>query len=243
MLSFSDPLSARRPPCDVTFPLVLAALMCGVMACSTDAEDPDYWNAAGSGGDTAASGGSGGATGGGAGTGGAPAGSGGGTAVGGNAGVGGGTSGGTCSLEQPGATGNEPDGMIPVCCAPTAAEKAEIDEVFALLNQHRADNGVGPLAYDNQLEAAIQGHCIHMAEHSFFDHDAPESSVSSPWTRAELCGTSAGGENIAAGQNSPSAVMTSWKNSSGHNKNMLDADFTRVGIGRHGDYWGQIFGR
>lgn len=220
-------------------PLALTMFLLGAVACSSDADDPNYWNTAGSGGDAGSGGATAGSSGGGsAGASGGTSGTGGGTS-----GTGGGTSGGTCSVEQPGATGSEPGGLIPVCCAPTAAEKADIDGVFALLNEHRANNGVGPLAYDNQLEAAIQGHCIHMAAHPFFDHSAPESSVSSPWTRAEMCGTSAGGENIANGQSSPADVMSSWIGSSGHNANMLDPDFTRVGIGRHGSYWGQIFGR
>lgn len=206
--------------------IVLAFGLLGPIACSDDASSPDYWNQGGSAGGGAAGGG---AAGGGAG--------------GGTSGGGGSISAGTCSLEQSGATGSEPGGMIPVCCAPTPDEKAQIDEVFALLNAHRQANGVAALAYDNQLEAAIQGHCLHMAEHPFFDHNAPEGPVSSPWTRAELCGTSAGGENIANGQSSPSAVMASWTGSSGHNANMLSGDFKRVGIGRSGSYWGQIFGR
>jgi len=203
----------------------LALIGLGLAACSSDADsDPDYWSDNGSGGGEAGSGGDAG-----------PGGSSGGT--------GGNPNAGTCSLAQDGATGNEPGGKIPVCCAPTAAEKAEIDQVFALLNEHRAANGVAPLQYDLELEAAIQGHCLHMAQHPFFDHSAPEPSVSSPWTRAELCGTSASGENIANGQSSPESVMSSWKQSSGHNKNMLDPGFTRVGIGRHESYWGQIFGK
>lgn len=222
-----------------------ALVLCGALACSTDADEPDYWGDDGSGGEAGSGGGAAGTGGGEAGSGGGEAGSGGGVSGsgGGTSGGGGGTAAGTCSLEQPGATGNEPGGMIPVCCAPTAAEKAEIDAVFALVNEHRAANGVAPLSYDTKLEAAIQGHCLHMALHPFFDHTAPESSISSPWTRAELCGTTASGENIADGQSSPEAVMASWKSSSGHNKNMLSADFKRIGIGRHGSYWGQIFGR
>ncbi len=145
-----------------------------------------------------------------------------------------------------GATGGETDGLIPVCCVPSTEEKALIMEVFTLLNQHRASKGVAALTYDDKLESAIEGHCHHMAAHDFFDHKAPESSVSSPWTRAGLCGTSASGENIAAGQSSPSSVMQSWINSPGHNANMLNAGFTRVGIGYYaggswGSYWGQIF--
>jgi uncharacterized protein YkwD len=131
-----------------------------------------------------------------------------------------------------------------VCCTPETAEQPSIDEVFSLLNAHRAANGVSALAYDIQLQDAIQGHCVHMALHSFFAHEAPESSVTLPWDRADYCGTSASGENIAMGQRSPSEVMTGWTNSSGHNQNMLNSQFTRVGIGYEddGQYWGQIFG-
>jgi hypothetical protein len=200
---------------------------------------PDYWADASAGSGGSSEGGSGGGEGG---TGGTAVGGSGGGASGSGGGSGGGTTGGTCSLELTGATGNEPGGQIPVCCAPTSSEKAEIEAVFALLNEHRANNGVPALAYDDKLEAAIQGHCIHMVQHPFFDHSAPESEVSSPWTRAEMCGTSASGENIAGGQSSPQDVMDSWKSSSGHNANMLDGKFKRVGIGRHGSYWGQIFG-
>jgi uncharacterized protein YkwD len=145
----------------------------------------------------------------------------------------------------PNGTGGEPGGLIPVCCAPSAEEKKFIMEVFALLNQHRQSKGRAPLTYDDKLESAIMGHCHHMAAHGFFDHNAPENSVGDPWTRAEACGTSASGENIAVGQQSPQEVMDSWTWSPGHNANML-GDFTRVGIGFYaggewGTYWGQIF--
>ncbi|MBC7957879.1 MAG: CAP domain-containing protein, partial [Cytophagales bacterium] len=131
---------------------------------------------------------------------------------------------------------------VPVCCTPTSQERAEIDEVFKLLNEHRQANGVPPLEYDLKLEAAIQGHCQHMAEADFFDHTSPVAELASPWTRAELCGSQANAENIAAGQNSAAKVMTTWKNSSGHNQNMLNAKLKRVGIGMVDNIWGQLFG-
>jgi len=125
---------------------------------------------------------------------------------------------------------------------PSAAEQTSIDGVFTLLNQYRVSKGLGALANDAKLQATIEGHCHHMGVHTFFSHTAPESSISSPWTRANKCGTSANGENIAAGYGSPQAVMDGWKNSPGHNANMLGAGFKRVGIGKYGSYWGQIFG-
>jgi uncharacterized protein YkwD len=147
------------------------------------------------------------------------------------------------TVTNPGATGDEPGGTIPVCCVPDSAEKAFIDSVFEQLNAYRLENGKEALAYDDALEAAVLGHCHHMAVHTFFDHDAPETPVMSPWARAELCGADAHGENIAYGQKTPEAVMTAWKDSPGHNTNMLEAGFKRVGIGYHDGYWGQLFGR
>lgn len=151
---------------------------------------------------------------------------------------------GECSLYRQGGTGDEPDGRIPVCCAPSAAEQPFVDEVFLLLNAHRAANGLSALAYDEELEAAVHGHCVHMSEHDFFAHEAPEAGIVLPWDRAELCGTQANGENIAMGQRTPAEVMTGWTNSAGHNRNMLGSNFRRVGIGYEdrGRYWGQLFG-
>jgi uncharacterized protein YkwD len=150
-----------------------------------------------------------------------------------------------CSVTLDGATGDEPGGLIPVCCTPAAAEKTLIEEVFMLLNEHRMANGESALAYDTELESAIQGHCVHMSQHSFFAHEAEEEGVVTPWDRAELCGTSANGENIAQGQRSAADVMEDWTNSSGHNQNMLSSNFTRVGIGYTADgrSWGQLFGQ
>lgn len=150
----------------------------------------------------------------------------------------------------PGASGDEPTELIPVCCGHSAEERALADELFNLLNAYRTEHGLAALARDEGLEQAIQGHCHHMAIHPFFQHTAPEAAIASPWTRAEMCGSSAHGENIAAGQNTATDVMESWKNSPGHNANMLNPYYQRVGIGAYAGkvespysfYWGQLFG-
>jgi uncharacterized protein YkwD len=207
----------------------------------------------GTGGAGGSTGGAGGSTGGAGGsTGGAGGSTGGaGGSTGGSAGVGGssgsGGSGATTGAHyetktNPGGSGGDPGGMIPVCCVPSSTEKSRITQGFDLLNQHRIANGRNALSYDTELEAAIEGHCHHMVTHGFFDHTAPESSVSSPWTRANLCGTSANGENIFYGSSSASSAMNAWINSPGHNQNMLSTSFTRVGIGNYNTHWGQLFG-
>jgi uncharacterized protein YkwD len=112
--------------------------------------------------------------------------------------------------------------------------------VLSLLNAYRNSLGLNSLASDKSLEEAMQGHCMHMDQADFFAHSSPVAALESPWARAEYCGGSADGENIAKGQQSPASVMESWKNSSGHDSNMRGSH-TLVGIGEYNKIWGQVF--
>ena len=53
------------------------------------------------------------------------------------------------------------------------------------------------------------------------------------------------GENIAMGQETPQEVMNAWMNSDGHRKNILNPDFTELGVGIAAKgsslYWTQMF--
>jgi uncharacterized protein YkwD len=52
------------------------------------------------------------------------------------------------------------------------------------------------------------------------------------------------GENIAKGQKTPQAVVTAWMNSDSHRANILNKNFTKLGVGYangSSPYWVQIF--
>jgi uncharacterized protein YkwD len=54
------------------------------------------------------------------------------------------------------------------------------------------------------------------------------------------------GENIAAGQRTPQEVVNSWMNSPGHRANILNRNYTKIGVGyasggEYGTYWTQMF--
>ena len=54
------------------------------------------------------------------------------------------------------------------------------------------------------------------------------------------------GENIAWGQKSPEAVMQAWMNSEGHRANILNKNFTKIGVGYYQNaagrnFWTQLF--
>jgi Cysteine-rich secretory protein family/RTX calcium-binding nonapeptide repeat (4 copies) len=128
-----------------------------------------------------------------------------------------------------------------------------ITQVVALTNQFRAQNGLAPLALNAELSNTAQFHSQDMASQDYFSHTGKNGS--SPWDRAEMFGygMTAMGENIAAGQTTPAAVVEGWKNSPGHRANMLNASYTEIGVGyeflaadtgavNYSHYWTQFFG-
>lgn len=122
-------------------------------------------------------------------------------------------------------------------------------EVFNLINSHRQQNGLPALANNSTLNVSSHNHSLDMAQEGYFSHTNLEGL--SPFDRMEAAGYSCGtmGENIAAGQTTAQQVFEAWKNSPGHNANMLNSHYTVVGIGlvnvpdsSYGYYWTNNFG-
>jgi len=123
-----------------------------------------------------------------------------------------------------------------------AAARAQI---LTLVNQQRATAGCHPLTANASLNTLAQNFSDDMAARGFFDHTDPDGHT--PWDRAKALGISnLGGENIARGQADAQAVMTAWMNSPGHRANILNCDYTTLGVGIHfgpgGPWWTQDFG-
>lgn len=143
-------------------------------------------------------------------------------------------------------------------CAEGASEAttgldSEETAFLGIINDYRAQNGLGALTACTSLNRAAQGHSEDMRDQNYFSHTGLNGS--SPWGRScdacyELgCGPStAMAENIAAGNSGAAGTFDQWQNSSGHNANMLGPNFTVIGIGRatgggqYGTYWTNVFG-
>jgi len=109
------------------------------------------------------------------------------------------------------------------------------------LNRIRILAGIGALKIDAKLCLAGRDHSKDMVEHDFFSHTSPLPGKRSPGDRARLAGTSGGGENIAAGQETGGGAIRAWWYSPGHHRNMMGG-YDRVGLGQHEDHWTQMFG-
>ncbi|MCB9895159.1 MAG: hypothetical protein H6839_11965 [Planctomycetes bacterium] len=133
---------------------------------------------------------------------------------------------------------------------PTSSEVSLAQQVLALVNQERANVGVAPLTMNAACSQVAYDHSWDMDHRDFFSHTNPDGD--SPFDRMANAGVtySAAGENIAAGYSSPASVMAGWMNSAGHKANILNANFTEIGIGvregsngSYGIYWTQVFRR
>ena len=98
-------------------------------------------------------------------------------------------------------------------------------EVYRLLNEYRKEKGLTELSYNSSCQWASNQRVLECS--GLFDHYRPDGSswktVTPSWDY--------GGENLAMGQWSPEEVMLDWKESNGHNANMLRADYRGVSIG------------
>ena len=105
-------------------------------------------------------------------------------------------------------------------------------EVVALVNQERARYGLYALVPRPAVMSAARGHSQDMADNDFFNHIGSDGAgFVQRLLRAGYTQICAGGENIAAGQTSPQAVVSAWMNSSGHRANMLSQTFRDIGVG------------
>ena len=117
--------------------------------------------------------------------------------------------------------------------APQAIDPAAFEaEVIALVNQERARYGLYALVPHPAVMIAARGHSQDMAGSDFFSHIGSDGAgFVQRLLRAGYTQICAGGENIAAGQTSPQAVMSAWMSSSGHRANVLSTVFRDIGVG------------
>jgi len=129
-------------------------------------------------------------------------------------------------------------------------------ELVERVNAERANAGIPPLKLNESLSLASRYHANDMMSDVYFNHDSYDmvngslKLVCNTWDRIKnyYVFDSSAGENIAAGQDTPEAVMAAWMASEGHRANILNPNFRELGVGYYhggswfGDFWVQDFG-
>ncbi len=119
---------------------------------------------------------------------------------------------------------NLPDGLV---LTPDPDAEAAM---LVLVNGERTSRGLAALTLDPRLVPIARQHSEEMFRLKYFGHQSPVNG--SPFDRLTSAGVSYGraGENLAFAQ-SLAVAHRSLMESPGHRDNILQPDFTRVGIG------------
>ena len=128
----------------------------------------------------------------------------------------------------------------------TPASGTSEAQVAKLVNQERAAAGLPALTFNAELAKVAEMKAADLRDKGYFDHNSP--TYGSPFDMMHQFGITytAAGENIAKGQRTPAEVMDGWMNSPGHRANILNSNFTEIGVGYVTDsngtgYWVQMF--
>jgi len=104
-------------------------------------------------------------------------------------------------------------------------------KVIEIVNRERATAGLNSLSENADSDKIATLKSEDMVKLNYFSHQSP--TYGSPFdmlTHFNISYTAAG-ENIAYGQSTPDEVMTAWMNSPGHRANILNINFTQIGVG------------
>jgi len=114
-------------------------------------------------------------------------------------------------------------------------------DLIALVNSERVAHGVAELAVDWEVSRLARYRVEEMVRLEFFGHESrlygePDEMLVQfgvPFVTA--------GVNIATGQETAEEVVSAWLNSAAHRENLLNEEFTAVGVGLSYDeglpYW------
>lgn len=106
--------------------------------------------------------------------------------------------------------------------APASASGGAASTVVSMTNAARASAGLRPYQYSADLAAVAQSWANQMAARGGISHNPQLQSAVRGWRYV--------GENVGSG-GSLQAIQSSFMKSTSHRSNILDRDFTQVGVG------------
>lgn len=135
---------------------------------------------------------------------------------------------------------------------PQARPTAQASRIISLINQRRANAGLAPVAYNATLTLAAQRFSAVQAQLGRLSHRGVDGSNGGQRIKRAGYYWSYWGENLAAGQETPEALVAAWMASPTHRANILSPKAHEIGIGhtyresdpnRYFDYWVMEAGR
>lgn len=102
---------------------------------------------------------------------------------------------------------------------------------YYCLNAFRVQKGLSPLSWSDEAADIARAHSQDMSDNNYFSHTSLDGTGFGDRLRAGGISFSKAAENIALNQDTGIEVLTSWIHSAGHRTNILNADYTHIGVG------------
>lgn len=120
-------------------------------------------------------------------------------------------------------------------------------KVIELSNTERKKLKLAALKPDPTLMKLARSHAAAMARLDQIGHDLEGKTFSKRLDDAKYRALRAG-ENVAQGHKTASEAVSGWMQSPGHKENIVQADYTRIGVGKATSksgktYWTQVFAK
>ena len=125
--------------------------------------------------------------------------------------------------------------VFALVCGGALAQSALELEVLRRTNQVRLERGLRPLQWDALAYKAATAHAQDMLRRNFFAHQNPEGLGAAERMRAAGVWEVVVGENLASFEGYsdpeiPQRALAGWMNSPGHRANLLEPEFTHLGV-------------
>ena len=133
-----------------------------------------------------------------------------------------------------------PTGAPPAAAVPN---RAQVNELVALVNKRRRAQGCAALIWDESAALVAQRHSEDMARRGYFSHRSADGRDPAARLRGGGIAYRAAAENIAEGQTSGRQVFDGWIGSRDHRANIEDCRYTHHGVGLYQNRWTHVFVR
>ena len=123
----------------------------------------------------------------------------------------------------------------------TGQMTAEERKMLSLVNKERTQRGLEPLEVDMRLVRLARKKSRDMIQNNYFSHRSPTYGLPFDMLRNAGIRYRTAGENLA-GNSTVTRAHTALMNSTGHRRNILKSDYTKIGIGIiDGGPYGKMF--
>lgn len=103
--------------------------------------------------------------------------------------------------------------------------------ILALTNETRVNNKIPSLWFASKLDVSAQEKANDMAKYRHFSHTGSKGRTLAYFLNQAGYNYTVAGENLAVGFSDPQSLVDAWVRSPKHYANLVDRDFTEVGLG------------